>query len=173
MLSSIKLKPDRLDREVALYIVGQLPLKKYLTPLGSLAYGAPSVTDIDLLTELPTLQLAKAISFKYPETWKATKLGTERFDYYPYINNRRIAINVWRTTNAERPFAIFNYAYPKQFIIAMHARAAKLGLKLNQHGLWHGRRRLPIDNIFSIFDALQVPHRTPYEEFLKIKLKTS
>lgn len=165
-----KLKPDLLDREVALYIVGQLPLKKYLSPLGSLAYGAPTVKDIDLLTESDLKEVARAISFKYPETWKDAKLGELRFDYYPYISNRRVALNIWRTTKEEKPFAIFNLAYPKSFVIAMHARAKKLGLKLNQHGLWHGKRKLPVRTIHDIFDALNLPYRTSYAEFLKHKL---
>lgn len=162
-----KLTQDILTRDVALHIVSQLPLKKYLAPLGSLAYGAPKVKDIDLLTEVDLADLARAFVFKYPETWKDTKLGPLRFDYYPYIANRRVAINVWHTSKDERHFAIFNFAYPKQFSIAMHARAKKLGLLLNQHGLWHGRRRLPVSTIYQIFDALALPYRSPQEEYMK------
>lgn len=93
----------------------------------------PKIKDIDLLVIVPNKSdLEQEISFNGLTYRTPNKTpGRRRF----YING--IKIDIFLTTTKEKPYAVLHFTSSKMYNIRLrHHTKSKLGLKLNQHGLF-------------------------------------
>ena len=162
-----KLDASKLTYKEALEMIKKLPMHKYLLSVGSVASEQPFPKDLDFLTTVDLNKLYKKFLRKYPKTWHKLNLGEKRFDYYPIVDGKKLAINIWRTDIKHAPFFYFQYGYPRGFVIAMRTKAKKMGYKINQYGIYKNDIRQNINNIDQIFKFFKIPYRTPKEQYLK------
>lgn len=73
------------------------------------------------------------------------------------------------TAPEERPFAILYFTGSDTFNVAMRARAADMGFRLNEHGIIHIKSGKPVTGIQSeqdIFTLLRMRWKNPHERLL-------
>lgn len=151
----------------AVDISKRLPGYKHLIPAGSVASKQPIANDLDFITTIPLDKYYAAFNNAFPKTWRDTSIGEKRFDFYPIIGDKKLVINIWYAKKDELPTFYFAYAYPRQFVIAMRRRAKTMNMQLNQYGIYLNGKKIAIDNVKKIFDILDLPYRSPQQEFQK------
>jgi len=151
----------------ALKIIKKLPAHTQLISVGSVCSKQPEINDLDFITSLPMNKLALAFIKTYPRVWRNHSLGQKRFDYYPIIDNKKLVINIWHAEPNELNTFFFAYGYPRAFVIAMRKRAKDMGYELNQYGIYQKGKKILIDSVEKIFDILDLPFRTPEQEYYK------
>lgn len=151
----------------ALKMIKLLPGYEHLISVGSVCSKQPIVNDLDFITTIPLKNYESAFVKQFPNTWKDYSIGEKRFDYYPIINKKNLVINIWLSKPNELNTFFFAYGYPRQFVIAMRKRAKDLGFKLNQYGIYQKGKKILIDSVEKIFDILDLPFRTPEQEYQK------
>jgi DNA polymerase/3'-5' exonuclease PolX len=151
----------------AVQIIKKLPGYKKLISVGSVCSKQPIVEDLDFITTIELDKLANVFMETYPKIWRDTSLGEKRFDYYPIIEGKKLVINIWHSEPNELNTFFFAYGYPRAFVIAMRRRAKEMGYMLNQYGIYKDGKKILIDSVEKIFDILDLPFRTPEQEYYK------
>jgi len=144
-----------------------LPGYNHLIPVGSVASKQPIVNDLDFITTVPLIKYHNEFINKYPKIWRPVSIGEKRFDYYPQFGDKKLVINIWFAEPNELPTFYFAYGYPRQFVIAMRKKAKEMGYTLNQYGIYQNGEKIIINNVKNIFNILDLPFRTPQEEYIK------
>jgi exodeoxyribonuclease III len=128
---------------------------------GSYRRGSSESGDIDILVcsdDNSSLVLDKIIKtlIKNDYIIEALALGKKKFNGIACLNNgiaRRIDILV--TNSDEYPFALLYFTWGQQINIELRKRAQKMGLKLNEKGLWDKKgNKIKLTNEQAIFDYL-------------------
>lgn len=151
----------------ALKIIKKIPMTEYLQTVGSVESKQPYPQDLDFITLIDLNIMYLLLKLTFPKTWMTTRMGTKRLDFYPIINGKNIAINIWKATENTWPFFYFAYGYPRGFVIGMRRKAKRLGYKLNQYGLYKDGVRQDVNTLGEIFNFFNIPFRTPEEQYLK------
>lgn len=159
---------DQMTYREALAITKKIPGYKKLIPVGSVASKQPIVEDLDFITTIPLTYYADTMMKILSKTWRRYSLGEKRFDYYPIINGKQVVINIWFSKPSELATFYFAYGYPREFVIAMRRRASEMGYKINQYGVYtKGGKKVLLKDVNQIFELLDLPFRTPEEEWKK------
>ncbi len=151
----------------AIELIKRFPGHKNLISVGSIASKQPIVNDLDFITTKKLKTYSELFQKYFPETWRNTSLGEKRFDYYPIIGDKKLVINIWHAEKNELPTFFFAYGYPRNFVIAMRKKAKEKGFKINQYGLELNGVKVHITDVKQIFELLDLPFRTPEQEYLK------
>lgn len=75
-------------------------------------------------------------------------------------NHRWIPVDIVFTDNEHYPAALMHYTGSKKFNIHMTMHCAKLGIKLNEYGMWRNGKRLNVsseENMFSLVGMKFIP----------------
>jgi len=132
--------------------------------LGSFRRGAADSGDIDVLTtDLSIVDRLVEVGYVTDILAKGDHkcLCVCRF---PSQKARRLDFMV--TAPEERPFAILYFTGSDTFNVAMRARAADMGFRLNEHGIIHVKSGKPVTGIRSeqdIFSLLKIRWKEPHE----------
>ena len=83
----------------------------------------------------------------------------------PHIidTNRWIPVDIVYTDNVHYPGALLHYTGSKQFNIHMTMHCAKLGIKLNEYGIWRNGKLIPVTSEKDIFKKVKMPYAPPSE----------
>jgi DNA polymerase (family 10) len=111
--------------------------------VGSLRRKSPSVRDIDLLicTDRPITTIAFGTGVEVIEQYAD---GDCKKSYVISIKLRPtyvIKLDIFFAIPTNRPFALMHHTGNKNFNIKMRAHAKRIGLKLNQYGIFKGTKR--------------------------------
>lgn len=81
----------------------------------------------------------------------------------PHIidTNRWIPVDIVYTDNVHYPGALLHYTGSKQFNIHMTMHCAKLGIKLNEYGIWKNGKLIPVKSEKDIFKKVKMPYVPP------------
>lgn len=132
--------------------------------LGSFRRGAADSGDIDVLTTDLSI-VDRLIEIGYITDVLAK--GDHKclcVCSFPSQKARRLDFMV--TAPEERPFAILYFTGSDTFNVAMRARAADMGFRLNEHGIIHVKSGKPVTGIHSeqdIFSLLKMRWKEPHE----------
>jgi len=138
---------------------------------GSIRRQEPAVGDIDLVVTVPDLEdehharqilaeiLEDAIKGDaYPKQVSILSGGPRRatavYDDVP--------VNLWCGLPQEAGALLLFATGPRGYNIGMRARAKKMGMLLNEKGLWVGERRIAGTNECDIYAALGKPWKQPH-----------
>lgn len=75
--------------------------------------------------------------------------------------NRWIPVDIVYTDNVHYPGALLHYTGSKQFNIHMTMHCAKLGIKLNEYGIWKNGKLIPVKSEKDIFKKVKMPYVNP------------
>lgn len=96
-------------------------------------------------------------------------------NYNPHIvsHDRWLPVDIVFTDTEHYPAALLHYTGSKYFNIHMTMHCAKLGIKLNEYGLWKNGKRIPIKSEADIFDIVGMKYVPPEqrEDFHNTMLK--
>ena len=124
--------------------------------------------DIDILTYNNLDEVLNYFNNNY-EIVDIMQHGETQSYFLIEYKNKRVEINLWKTTKEHFPYAYFQYAYPKKLVIALRNKAKNMGYKINQYGLYKepSNKLIKVHDYLEIFDYLDVPARTPVEETIR------
>ncbi len=134
---------------------------------GSYRRGLADSGDVDILVcGPPSLldQLALKLSDD-PHYIATLSLGPERFTFL-YMGHRCRQIDVLNVDKASFPAALLYFTGSYEFNVMMRGVAKNKGYLLNQHGLFKGRKRIPVASEEDIFRALGMAYRAPSERVI-------
>lgn len=125
---------------------------------GSLRRGRPDVGDIDLVAAASPDAPVTAAFAALPEIAEVMACGS-----------RRATVRLWDGLQVDllvvppESFgaALIHFTGSKPHNISLRRRAQRLGLKLNEYGLFSGRRRLAGRTEREVYEALGLPYRPP------------
>lgn len=124
-----------------------------VTLTGSYRRGKPFIRDIDLMVAEPLSKYKKYIAFLLKK-FKAQiySNGDDRTSCVILFENFVLKVDVFR---AQHKYAMLLYSTgSKEFNIRMRRRAKKMGMLLNQDGLWYRGKRIPIKSEKEFFSKL-------------------
>lgn len=169
-LLMLKYKPQRIPRKAIEDFEKTLePLKKkykwYI--VGSYRRNKPTSGDIDLMlvsdTSITKDFVADLAKLNY--SYHIYAAGNDR--YGTLLNLKPAGHNIWvradffRASLEDAPAMLLYSTGSKEHNVLMRAKAKKLGLLLNQRGLFHGNKKLPISDEKGFFDALGLAYKPP------------
>jgi DNA polymerase (family X) len=76
-------------------------------------------------------------------------------------NHRWIPVDVVFTDDAHYPAALLHYTGSREFNIHMTMHCAKLGIKLNEYGIWKNGKMIPVANEKDIFKKVKMQYLKP------------
>lgn len=119
---------------------------------GSVRRAKPEVGDLDLVVagELDWLR-EPACPWRYVD-------GGDR---KATIEFQGMQVNIVRAEPEEWGAALLYFTGPQQYNIAYRARAKRMGLKLNEHGLWRGEHRVAGRTEEEVYQALGKEWKEP------------
>lgn len=80
---------------------------------------------------------------------------------YKISSNKWILVDIFTYEKKNLPFALLHHTGGKEFNIAMRAFAKKQGYKLNQYGLWKGKKRINANSEKEIFEIIGKTYKEP------------
>ncbi len=118
--------------------------------VGSLRRGAEDVKDIDILCVSPDPDAFAEIAYTTVgyDVIEVRQRGRARVAFTAGPGEgeplrRRYRVDLFLAPPEELPFALFHLTGPSSYNIRVRAHAKRRGLKLSQHGLFRGERRVP------------------------------
>lgn len=152
----------------------KLIFKNNIKIVGSIIRKKKNPSDIDMISLLPIDDFLTKLN-KYYE-FKIIKKG-ERITFIKIDNLPDL--NIWYVKKDELPYSIFWLSYPQLFVQRVRAAFKKNNLKLNQYGLFEGKKQIlkkEIKKNEDFFDLLKVlgynyNYRSPAQEQKKLDLK--
>lgn len=143
------------------------PLRSYLQSLpgvtrveicGSYRRGRDTVGDLDMVVCCPgKLDLAEALS-RYPELGQITAAGPTRCTL---ILRSGLQVDLRLVPPESAGAAIYYFTGSREHNVQLRLRAVERGLKLNEYGLFRGRRRIAGASEQDILRALELPWIAP------------
>lgn len=147
----------KISLDDAIKIVNTLP--NYLLPTGSIIRKEKMIGDIDLLTKKDLEDVIKEFPFLIK---KILKKG-EKYLSIRLMND--VNIDIWRIDPKNHIFEFINRDYPKYINIALRKAFQKLGLKLNNEGIFNiNGEKLPINNVKEVFKIANIRYRDPWDD---------
>jgi DNA polymerase/3'-5' exonuclease PolX len=143
--------------------------------VGSYRRGKETMGDGDVLVLNPRNRIlvesadVKVINIGQHKARALFKLDGEHGNNNPHVSGhtRWIPVDVVFTDDEHYPAALMHYTGSKLFNIHMTMHCAKLGIKLNEYGLWKNGKRIPSKSEADMFAAVGMKHVLPTqrEEF--------
>jgi DNA polymerase (family 10) len=78
-------------------------------------------------------------------------------------HHRWIPVDIVFTDKEHYPGALLHYTGSKEFNIHMTMHCAKLGIKLNEYGIWRNGKMIPVKSEKDIFKKAKLPYIPPEE----------
>lgn len=159
-------------------IISKLP--EYFIPVGSFIRNKKKIGDIDLISLKP-ISTAKKYLDNHFDVLETYEKGKREYFFVAKIGNQKIHFNIWYFTKSELPYAFFGLSYPKMFVARVRGAFKRNGYKLNQYGLYKGKKKInqlsgiKIKDNKSFFQILKkafgynYEYRTPAQQELKGK----
>lgn len=82
----------------------------------------------------------------------------------PHMHDRHhrwIPVDVVFTDDLHYPAALLHYTGSREFNIHMTMHCAKLGIKLNEYGIWRNGKMIPVTSEKDIFKKVKMPYLKP------------
>jgi len=144
-------------------------ISRNLVGVGSYRRERAFLKDVDIMSiiTLPTiLSKVSALEEALPNsTFRfigAYSNGTRRLSMIVFFRGSYIRVDFFYVKPEEKPYALLHLTGSFQFNIRVRAHAKKLGLKLNQYGLYDSKNKLiPLTTERSIFNYLKVTYKPP------------
>jgi DNA polymerase/3'-5' exonuclease PolX len=147
----------KISLDDAIKIVNTLP--NYLLPTGSIIRKEKMIGDIDLLTKKNLEDVIK----EFPLLIKKILKKGEKYLSIRLMND--VNVDIWRIDPKNHVFEFLNRDYPKYINIALRKAFQKLGLKLNNEGIFNiNGEKLPINNVKEVFKIANIRYRDPWDD---------
>jgi DNA polymerase (family 10) len=127
---------------------------------GSLRRRRETVGDIDILAEVPEEHrnaVASAIT-KAAFIEKVTGSGDTKTSI---VTKNGMACDIRMVTGAEFPYAFHHFTGSREHNTAMRSRTVRMGLKMNEYGLFRGDELIPCRSEEELFKAVGLPYIPP------------
>jgi len=146
--------------KLAKRIVSQLkPYCKKIEIVGSIRRKEKNPVDIDIVL-IPKNKKSKMKIEELLEKNGKRILGGEKKAYFRVEG---VEVELYYTVPAEWGAALLAYSSKFGAGIGLRVIAKKKGFKLNQHGLWKGKKRVAGKTEEEIYHALGRPYKEPWE----------
>ena len=137
--------------------------------VGGLRRKSEYVKDIDLLILLDKNQELGQINFANDiQIISQSADGPKKKSFKIMIMDNIIALDLFTCLKSDKPFAMLHHTGSKIFNIKSRVHANKLGLKLNQYGIFKNNKKISkkFKSERDILSYLSVKYRTPKERKL-------
>jgi len=140
-------------------------LRRILAPFGPWELAGSYRRQKDTLKDLDVLLVCEA-----PDFLRLAKRLERITDYQPTLGGKEllrgiykgIPLDIQRVNQKEYPTYLLYRTGSQEFNIKMRTKAKRMGMKLNEHGLYdHAGKRLPIRSEKGIFKALDMEYVEP------------
>lgn len=131
------------------------------TIVGSYRRERPTSKDIDIMLIAADLDpYLEHLHSRFPDIWMYAR-GKDKASFVVPFDGKTYKLDVFRTPPEYKWSMLLYSTGSKEFNVRMRQRAKKMGLLLNQDGLFRGRQRLPLDSERAYFDALGMDYLSP------------
>ena len=154
--------PRQAANEVKARFYSALQLAEQYCLTGSYRRGKDTIGDVDILIQTDDLEPIADIIRKQP-TVKITMEGTEILRGTVDTLYGNIQFDITRANKDEWATYLLYRTGSKGTNLAMRSKAKKLGLKLNEHGLWIGDEKLNTPTEEDVFRQLGITYLEPEE----------
>ena len=137
--------------------------------VGGMRRKSEFVKDIDLLVPLKPDQELGEISFKSKiQIISRTADGKKKKSFKLSIGGKDIYLDIFTCLKSDKPFAMLHHTGNKIFNIKTRKHANKMGLKLNQYGIFKNDKKISkkFKTERSILNYLGVEYLTPKKRIL-------
>lgn len=148
--------------------INELKRKYHWEIVGSYRRQKTTSGDIDLMLIDDDQEIAKKFIGDLTKLGYQMHIYAEGPDRYgTLINLSPAKHNIWvradffRTSTEDAPAMLLYSTGSKEHNVLMRAKAKKLGLLLNQRGLFKGKVKMPIEDEKGFFDALGLEYKPP------------
>lgn len=125
--------------------------------VGSVARQEQNTKDIDAITTY-SLDLIESKIFSYYR--KVELLSSGRMFRKFKIGSEGYKLDVWKTTQSELLFSLLSHLLPKGEVIGLRNKAKKMGLTLNDKGIYNNKKRMnDVRSLDDVLDLLDVKKR--------------
>lgn len=128
--------------------------------LGSYRRRRPIVGDVDMLTTRPLPEVIRDLK-KVIDIVGEFATGDKRYAAIAKWRGRYFHIDLFNCSPQELPTAILHWTGSLLSNIKLRTQAIKLGMMLNQYGLYKGDQRIPVSSEEDIFSALGLEYKPP------------
>lgn len=151
-MQKVRMARDR-AMTVALELIGRIPVD-HVEIVGSLRRYEETVGDVDLIavSEYPAENLLEVVDGVTGLTG-----GKDRaFGYF-----MGMAVNLWTCKENELGAMLFYLTGPAPYVIGYRAKAKRMGMLLNERGLWKDGERVAVVSEADIYTALGKMYKPP------------
>ena len=146
------------EAEALIKILKRHKAVRRMSIAGSLRRRKEVVKDVDLLASSSKASAVMAAFTTLPEVEEVIARGDTKSSVRLKSG---INVDLRVVTDAEFPFALHHFTGSKQHNITMRSRAQKMGIKINEYGLFKGKRRILCKNEEEIFKRLALAYIPP------------
>ena len=125
---------------------------------GSLRRKKETVKDIDFVASAKASDAVMEVFTSFPWVEEVIARGSTKSSVRLHSG---LQADLRVVTEAEFPFALHHFTGSKEHNIAMRGRAQKMGIKMNEYGLFRGKKLIPCKNEKDIFSKLGLSYIPP------------
>lgn len=135
-------------------------MPKDVMVLGSYRRHRPICSDVDLLTTRPLPAVLADIKKKLDVIGEFAS-GDRRYAFIAKYGGKYFHVDLFNCSEEELPTAILHWTGSLLSNIALRTKAIKLGMLLNQYGLYKKGVRIPVSSEREVFEKLGVEYKDP------------